>query len=31
MSVTTMKKQPRRRYYSEYFKREAVATYEASG
>lgn len=31
MSVTKLKKQPRRRYYSEDFKREAVATYEASG
>lgn len=31
MSVTPMKKQARRRYYSEDFKREAVATYEASG
>ena len=31
MSVTPMKKQARRRHYSEDFKREAVATYEASG
>lgn len=31
MLGTTMKKQPHRRNYSEDFKREAVATYEASG
>jgi transposase-like protein len=31
MSITPMKKQARRRHYSEDFKREAVATYEASG
>jgi hypothetical protein len=30
MSVIRLKKQVHRRYYSEYFKREAVATYEAS-
>ncbi|MFT6213436.1 MAG: transposase-like protein [Alphaproteobacteria bacterium] len=29
--LTHLKKQPRRRHYSEDFKREAVATYEASG
>jgi len=31
MSVTPMKKKPRRRHYSEDFKREAVATYQESG
>jgi transposase-like protein len=31
MSGTKLKKRHRRRYYSENFKREAVATYEASG
>lgn len=31
MSLTRMKQKPYRRYYSEDFKREAVATYEASG
>lgn len=31
MSGKLLKKRPRRRYYSEDFKQEAVATYEASG
>lgn len=31
MSGKALKKKPYRRYYSEDFKREAVATYEASG
>jgi len=31
MSGKSLKKQPYRRYYSEDFKREAVATYETSG